>query len=169
MPEEYGVTLKKSAAGGVAQMIVWGDLQRQLSLILDKTLPLPGYDLAVSIDGFILFRIAPDRVQFHHADPTAIMSRESRVNLEDGAFCDLSHARARLDISGASSENAMSSLAPIDFSSSGFMIGAFRQTGIHGIHALIHRTAADSFAVWFPASWSHSLQRYIADAVHIHR
>jgi heterotetrameric sarcosine oxidase gamma subunit len=156
-----GVNLSDSCTETLVQIAGWGDFE-------DAVLPglrevgfndAGDYRSCRHIDGWHLFRIAPDRVLI--AGQSELELPGSITGNDALAVLDLSHSRTRIIVDGTAAEEVMARLAPIDFRASSMPVDSFVQTGIHHVSVLIHRTDEMQFEIFTPVTWVRSVWELI--------
>ncbi|KLN61734.1 hypothetical protein WH96_05360 [Kiloniella spongiae] len=158
-----GVTLSEKPIGGLAQFAGWEAFSDVILQTFDLLEPL-AYNTTRSTGGFTLYRIAPTRVQVHHAEALELLEIADQIDMTQAGFVDLSHARCRLCLSGAAAEKVLQRIAPLDFDLTIFPVGGFYQSGIHHIPVLFHRTDDQEFDLFIPTTWAVSIFEYLYDA-----
>ncbi len=163
---QANVTIGEIAIAALYQLAGWPATFRQSAEPVLAALGLTGlgnYSEARTTDKCTAFRIAPDRLLIQSTSLGSWSEAAGLIDPSELVVLDLSHARTALSVGGTQSEHLMTRLVSINVAIERFAVGEFRQTGIHDIAVLIHRTAADTFVVYTPATWSGAVFDYITE------
>jgi sarcosine oxidase, subunit gamma len=80
------------------------------------------------------------------------------------ALVDVSSSRKLLVVSGEHAEAVMAKAATLDFSVGAFPVGSCAQTNVARTQGIIHRRAAEEFAIYVRASCEPYLRAWLANA-----
>lgn len=135
------------------QIAGWGSFEDSVApLLADLGLTLPtGYVETLRSRDHAVWRIAPDRILLS-GDRVA-----SATLGDDLALLDLSDSRVRLVLDGPGSAGLLARVLSLDFSTSAFPPGQFRQSGLYHVAALIERMTDTRFEMMVPRTWAGSV------------
>ena len=168
---EPTVTLWEPTLGHLFQVAGWPD---QFDISVQPVLSALGFTGDTRVGHALVsgeqrvFRLAPERILIR-SDNTAAWDLASGA-ADSGALAllDLSHARVRFRIEGASAPDLLARLASLDFFPGAFVEESFALTGLHTVPVMIHRLEGDADAprydLYVPYSWAASLWDYICQS-----
>lgn len=157
------VELHEKPVGGLVQIAGWDGFDTLIEALLGLSTPW-SFQTAQAAQGGMVFKIAPTRVMLQHDDAAALASLTATLAPEQAGVVDLANAKCRLHLSGASAEAVLHRVAALDFSPEAFPVGDFRQSGIHHVAVLFHRTGPQAFELYIPTTWAMSIFEYMRDA-----
>ncbi len=152
--------------GALMQFAGWGDFADQMTGAFD-VLGLTGlgdYRNVQRAGRCCGFRIAPNRLLVGLEDAGVLAHAALHLDPAAIAVLDLSHARWTIGIEGPAAPECLARLAPIDFAADAFPVETFVQTGVDGIHVLIHRQAEQRFSLQVPYTWAAALMDLAREA-----
>ena len=168
-PGRYGagaatVMLSEKPIGRLMQIAGWpGSFEAAATRIMRGLgfSSIGDFRMARAVGANIAFRIAPERILLSLPDDDTWNRVAPSLNPSDTPSLDLSHARARIAISGACVRDLMARLLPIDLHEEAFARGQFVQTGLHSVPILLHRLAdqndAAAYDLYCPYTWAVSV------------
>lgn len=166
---EPGVVLSEVTGRDLVQIGAWPDtVKATAEHVRDITkLDWPA-DMtnAVTSGGVTLFRIGPEKVWLT-APRGAGLGEQVAAQLPStlAAVTELGHARTVLRLAGPDVRPLLHRLVPVDVARARMPVGAFAQTGIHGIGVLLHASGTeprgDSFDLYLPRTFALSLTETI--------
>ncbi|UWQ75816.1 sarcosine oxidase subunit gamma [Leisingera sp. M658] len=169
-PGSYGgqtnstlVDLQEKPVGGLVQVAGWEGFDSLIGQVLGLAHPL-SFHTAQEAKGCTIFKIAPARVMIQHDDPDQLARLTTSLSPEQAGVVALENARCRLHLSGAEVEAVLQRVAALDFSRAEFPVGEFRQSGIHHVAVMFHRTSDQGFDLFVPTTWAMSVFDYLRDA-----
>jgi methylglutamate dehydrogenase subunit D len=159
VPQMESLRISEGAPGSIIQVAGWSDFTTAIEPLM-TALGFNGcgdYGRVHAAEDIMCYRVAPDRLLLHSADPNLIAKTLEVISPSAGVVLDLSHARWLLRVEGTNAANFMSRMAPLDFDLVSFPDGAFAQTGIHHVSVLIYRRGDESFDILVPTTWARSI------------
>lgn len=166
---EPGIVLSEITGRDLVQIGAWPDtVKAAAEHVRDITkLDWPA-DMAraVTSGGVTLFRVGPEKVWLT-APRGAGLGEQVAAELPASlaAVTELGHARTIVRLTGPEVRPLLQRLVPVDVARGRMRVGAFAQTGIHGVGVLLHASGSeasgDSFDLYLPRTFALSLTETI--------
>lgn len=154
-----GVRLSETQPGSIVQVAAWPGAEKKLTAAIRSITGLllpeaPGGGSAK--DDKAAFAFAPGKFLVIDDDEELAGSFADVVTAETGTVTDLSHGRTAIRVKGPKAEWVLAKFFAIDFSASGFPVGAGRSSAHHDIFAHIQRSGPEQFDLYVFRSFARS-------------
>jgi len=162
-----GVTISELRPQAMLQLGAWPDTKDVFESILNSTLkvdvPSATGQAAVSSETTLMV-IGPGRYLLVSDNPDVAQRLAEQIAAETGVVTDLSHARARIRISGPDAANILLKGVAIDLDLRAFPVKSVAQTSFHHIGVTLHRTDETTFELLVFRGYAVSFWEALTDA-----